>query len=102
MLPNKAHFVLDQTSGPRQNPFPTTLAQTADVRNPVGARCGDVFAALVVANLHQFVQPDELADMPSSDNHHSSHHLFGTRLFSIPGLEAMHHENKTIVLKERK
>ena len=35
-----------------------------DVRNPVGVRCGDVFVALV-ANLHQFVRPLELADMPS-------------------------------------
>lgn len=35
-----------------------------DVRNPVGGRCGDVFVALV-ANLHQFARPLELADMPS-------------------------------------
>jgi hypothetical protein len=33
-----------------------------DVRNPVGVRCGDVFRALV-ANLHQFVRADELANM---------------------------------------
>ncbi len=33
-----------------------------DVRNSAGVRCGDVFRALV-ANLHQFVRPDELADM---------------------------------------
>jgi hypothetical protein len=33
-----------------------------DVRNPAGVRCGDVFRALV-ANLHQFVRPAELADM---------------------------------------
>ena len=33
-----------------------------DVRNPIGVRCGDVFRALI-ANLHQFVRPDELADM---------------------------------------
>jgi len=33
-----------------------------DVRNPVGVRCGDVFRALV-ANLHQFVRAEELADM---------------------------------------
>jgi uncharacterized protein DUF6699 len=34
-----------------------------DVRNPTGVRCGDVFRALI-ENLHQFVRPDELADMP--------------------------------------
>jgi hypothetical protein len=34
-----------------------------DVRNPVGVRCGDVFRALV-ANLHEFVHPHELAGMP--------------------------------------
>ena len=33
-----------------------------DVRNPAGVRCGDVFRALV-ANLNQFVRPDELGDM---------------------------------------
>ena len=33
-----------------------------DVRNPAGVRCGDVFRALV-ANLREFVRPDELADM---------------------------------------
>ena len=32
-----------------------------DVRNPAGVRCGDVFRALI-ANLHVFVRPDELAD----------------------------------------
>ena len=34
-----------------------------DVRNPAGVRCGDVFRMLI-GNLHQFVRPDELADMP--------------------------------------
>jgi len=34
-----------------------------DMRNPAGVRCGDVFRALI-GNLHQFVRPDELADMP--------------------------------------
>jgi hypothetical protein len=34
-----------------------------DVINPAGVRCGDVFRVLI-ANLHQFVRPDELADMP--------------------------------------
>ncbi|KAI9509570.1 hypothetical protein F5148DRAFT_742387 [Russula earlei] len=33
-----------------------------DVRNPAGVRCGDLFRALI-ANLHEFVLPYELADM---------------------------------------
>jgi len=33
-----------------------------EARNPAGVRCGDVFRALV-ANLHAYVRPYELADM---------------------------------------
>lgn len=34
-----------------------------EMRNPAGVRCGDVFRALM-ANLHAYVRPHELADMP--------------------------------------
>ena len=33
-----------------------------EARNPAGVRCGDVFRALV-ANLHAYVRPHELAEM---------------------------------------
>jgi hypothetical protein len=84
-----AHAILFPVSGPGAPAFPMATSDYAqpatwppcgalrigaigghagwrwpvEVRNPAGVRCGDVFRALV-ANLHSYVRPDELADMP--------------------------------------